>query len=68
MGIPWERGVAKATVFKGKYGVKLRFPEGWGGCKPKDTVGGEGGNGYFLEPCIVDKDTMFSLANLQMIF
>ena len=47
MGIPWERGVAKATVFKGKYGVKLRFPEGWGGCKPKDTVGGEGGMDIF---------------------
>ena len=40
--------MAKAKVFKQKYGAKFEFPEGWG-CKPKKTSG-VGGYGYLLEP------------------
>ena len=44
--------VARAKVFKEKYGVKLEFPAGWG-CKPINHFMGE--HGYFLEPHIWKK-------------
>ena len=40
------RGI-KVKTFKGTYGAKLEFPEGWGGSSQKEPSVGEGpGGGY----------------------
>ena len=46
-----EGGIAKAKVFKKKYGANLEFPEGWGGavCKLKKPSAVMW-YAYFLEP------------------
>jgi len=46
-------GVSKATIFKGKYEAKLKFPGGVEGSKQKSipTGGGKGKYGYFVETC-----------------
>ena len=50
MEIRRGNGMPKAKDFKKeKYGAKLEFPEGWGGCKQKQTSHG-GGVDVILEP------------------
>ena len=53
--IPGRRGVSKSQKFKAMYEAKLGFLEGWGGggIGQIPSLGGGGGNGYFLEPHIV---------------
>ena len=48
MGIPRGRGVSKAQFFKGQYGTKMEFPEGWEGGFKLQNLPWEG-YGYFLE-------------------
>ena len=43
MEIPRGMGVAKAKLFKEKYGAKLEFPEGWGSSIKRTLC--EGGTG-----------------------
>ena len=40
MEIPRGRGASKAKFFKGKYGAKLEFQEGWGIQTKKPSMGG----------------------------
>jgi len=46
-----RRGVLKAKSFKGKYGPKLEFSEGWGVETQKSLPWGD--YGYFLEQHIL---------------
>jgi len=38
--IPRRRGVSNAKFLKGKYGINMEFPEGWGFKLKKPSVGG----------------------------